>query len=77
MRKGEKSVILSSADSRGTGYPSKVRALDRHDCILGFAENDCSVKRLDLNGVKLYSRSLGYVGDPSYSMIFISQNPPT
>lgn len=46
-------MIRSSADSRGTGYPSKVRALGRHDLILGFAEHDCSV-RLGLNGVKLY-----------------------
>lgn len=71
-------MILSSADSRGTGYPSKVRALDKHDRILGFAERDGSVKRLGLNGVKLYNTSSGYVGDLSYSMIFIiSQNPPT
>lgn len=37
-------MILASADSRGTGYPGKIRALGRHDLILGFAEHDCPVR---------------------------------
>lgn len=43
VSKGEKSAILPSVDSRGIGYPGKVRALDRHDLVLlGFAECDYS-----------------------------------
>lgn len=37
---GEKSATLPSVDSRGTGYPRKVQALDKHDLvILGLAEH--------------------------------------
>lgn len=43
--KGAKCAILPSAGNRGTGYPRKVRALDRHDLIiLGYTEHDYAVR---------------------------------
>lgn len=42
VSKGEKSATVPSVDRKGTGYPRKVRALDRHDLVLGFAECNSS-----------------------------------
>lgn len=42
VSKGEKSATVPSVDSRGTGYLRKVRALDRHELVLEFAECNSS-----------------------------------
>lgn len=42
VRKEELSTTPTSADRRGTEYHRKVRALDRQNFVLGFAEHDYS-----------------------------------